>query len=915
MTDLSWHFAQPAEAHEAYLVTELGNLFSVEDAITMGVGGNHSGLGALSGSITQALLGYTSQITEKTPRHFEFLTGTGTQGDLHTYTPFFTIPPTVLNSSNGYIGLFKELDTATTIPIPNFFTTYSYSDATNTLRNTGYSGLTPSFGSVEIASATTSRLLSGSVTSSYGGFYVTNPGTYVVKLEPGFAYSLPHDVSCDGTNCDRVSVISSDRDLLLTTTSGLRVTSAGISTSYSMESGAVSRGSSGRIWDATMLFGGGFGTGGAHISSTGNLVITGPTSLTGERFHNCDQLGDNLNWHFRSSGTHTLPLTNPSFSTSTSDGKTFLNGVKYETDFDIGGASYHSNSDRAGHWACKGMPYATTIGFGDYHYNLNDPTAALSTVTYMTTSGGGSKTVYDSGVPVRHHYGYWANNQTERVYRDTSTLYDPSHVIVNQNNMYMVVEKNTPVGYLDVSASNVTNASLTIRNLPPNIIFALSDDNRDNFIVGSTGRSGTITIPYDPLLIPSTITGLEIDLFTDSTVLDNLSGMVVIDHHNGWIFTVNTGQRDGTVYVSEQYVTMPIPLDDTVIDMVGLGAGDCSATMVEMPHLAGTYNGGDRIDAPVIPGFDRVCYTIGEEQYHVEYRYLQGDALNVGDTVTSQQAAGGSIGSDAVVTSATTVQVTTFEEGEIDIILEGMINAESNVRFVKEYKGETRSPGETAFPNNAISMSFQDARICGQQPDGPSLSGWSGGRILAMTSPSGPPGVHGDITVSIEVLNNGETVLTKTILSEPVSAHRQLINTSVPEHQESVVTYYQRNPGIYCPLSSAQGPQISRIGNDLMFCNSGYYTDPNVHIPLCTLPATPTQCGYGTMQQLSNKVFREHLSLSDVEIGDVIEVQITSTNSVGLDSFSCGGQPVSSSTGHKSGPISIDIMNPSLRLQ
>ena len=210
------------------------------------------------------------------------------------------------------------------------------------------------------------------------------------------------------------------------------------------------------------------------------IVISWVTTLTGISGHR-----ESTHCHSR---IHRFP-------TSTSDGKTFLNGVKYETDFDIGGASYHKNSDRAGHWACKGMPYATTIGFGDYHYNLNDPTAALSTVTYMTTSGGGSKTVYDSGVPVRHHYGYWANNQTERVYRDTSTLYDPSHVIVNQNNMYMVVEKNTPVGYLDVSASNVTNASLTIRNLPPNIIFALSDDNRDNFIVGSTGRSGTINDP------------------------------------------------------------------------------------------------------------------------------------------------------------------------------------------------------------------------------------------------------------------------------------------------------------------------------------------------------------------------------------------------------------------------------------
>ena len=185
---LSWQFGTEAGAVDAYVVTELGNLFQIEDRNV--IGGNNTNLNGLNAGVTQALLSFMAGITEESV-DFMYLTGTGSIGNLHAYSPFFAIPPNVVNSSSGYVGLYGENDPHTSVPIPSFFTTYRYSNSSNTLHDIGYSNAAPTFDSVEITAFDNTRLLSGAVGSWHDGFYLYNTGTYAVKLHPGLAYHMP----------------------------------------------------------------------------------------------------------------------------------------------------------------------------------------------------------------------------------------------------------------------------------------------------------------------------------------------------------------------------------------------------------------------------------------------------------------------------------------------------------------------------------------------------------------------------------------------------------------------------------------------------------------------------------------------------------------------------------------------------
>ena len=183
MTDLSWHFAQPAEAHDAYLVSELGNLFLVEDPVkNLGNLSDNNGIldqvNAVGPELTQAFFQLSAKIVEKDADGVSYVVGTNSVGSVHPYAPHFTIPVIVTNSGSGYVGFFDPNEPHTSVEIPTFFLSYAYSNSSNTLRNIGYSENTPIFDSVAISSPDSSRLQSGAVTSTYGGFYVNNIGTY-----------------------------------------------------------------------------------------------------------------------------------------------------------------------------------------------------------------------------------------------------------------------------------------------------------------------------------------------------------------------------------------------------------------------------------------------------------------------------------------------------------------------------------------------------------------------------------------------------------------------------------------------------------------------------------------------------------------------------------------------------------------
>ena len=910
VTDLSWHFAQTAEAHDAYLVTELGNLFQVETP-TVG-GGNGTDLGALNAGVTQALLGFMAGITEK-EADFQFLTGTNSVGDLHDYSPFFMIPQNVVNSSGGYVGTYKANGPHTSVPIPTFFSTYRYDDATNILHDTGYGSNLPAFDSVEITAHDNSRKQSGSVPSSYDGFYVYNTGTYIVKLQTGMAYHVPNDMQCVGGVCDRASIISSDSNLLGTTTSGLFLKNANVGRAYSAVSGEIPRHGTP---SATMRMTGTIPFGGEQISSTDKIQRHGANTASPELFWKCTYYDPSNppyyeSWAIRSLGTRDMSFINPLFSTSTNDGKKFLNGIRFETDF------YVSYSN------CSTLPFNRDFDrWGNRIYIINEPTGPLSDITYMTFPSV-AQTVYDTGVPVRHHFAYWADNQTDSMYRDTATAYNPNNIVVNDNNMYMILEKNTVGPYVDVTANNVTNAVLEIADLAPDTLFTITDSNGAYFVVGVTDRHGEITIPYAAQPFAS-VSGLKLNLFHDSLVFRQLSGMTVIDHFNGAQINVNTAKRDGTLYVTTKYVDMPISLDSTEVASVGVGLSDCDASRLDLPYLAGTYNGGDNLLVPIIPGYDRVCYEIGGKSMTLKYADIrQSDDVDFGESGNALNEVGGAPTGHASAQTQTSIQITVVESGPLVFGVDGMVRGHADVYYAREYIGEVKMPGDNSFEPDTTDRRRGTGSIC---DDTIYIPGWSNLAITNFHSESGsPPEPSGHARVSVEVSKNGAVVFTKTLLSEDmVTDSFRPVNTGDAQRRIGAfdLTLYSSNGnGYWCyPQDTDSNIEMADKIRDgeYMLCNSGLvvYWDAftrYVRVPVCERPDRAAECGYDVSQSLSRSAFGETITVNNVEIGDVIDVEIAAGSSVGLGEYTCTGQPTGND--FKRGTVELNILNPSVQVQ
>ena len=107
--------------------------------------------------------------------------------------------------------------------------------------------------------------------------------------------------------------------------------------------------------------------------------------------------------------------------------------------------------------------------------------------------------------------------------------------------------------------------------------------------------------------------------------------MTVVDHFNGEHFNVVSSRHDNVLFAVAKYVDMPIPLDDTEVSGLGIGAGDCDGSKLHLEYLDGVYDGGDNVLIPMLPGFDRVCYDIGGKHLTLEFLDIDQDGIGYGE--------------------------------------------------------------------------------------------------------------------------------------------------------------------------------------------------------------------------------------------------------------------------------------------
>ena len=329
-------FVPPAAAEEAYLVTELGNVFPVDDgsnsADTIIIQNSDNGTKRDVAALNLFLMGSNARIDGISPGNMKFVYGTDSKGSVAEYHPYFKIPIDVKNHTDGYVVLYHDdIQPSVTVPIRDLFSEYTYNPATETLHEVGLhgapTGTMPNFASTKTAHPNSSMLRSGTVTAAVDGFSVSAQGTYVIKLPPGRAYWVnndhdrDHDLECDGFDCDTVSIMSTDVDLLGSTSSGRALSVPQFSAS---DAGGTNYGyswswSHKRNIDLTTTFAS------ERISSQGNVVINGELEVDFRELVYCF-IGSNRHQYRSSMNSTTIGLSSFVPSTTESNNMIFLNG-------------------------------------------------------------------------------------------------------------------------------------------------------------------------------------------------------------------------------------------------------------------------------------------------------------------------------------------------------------------------------------------------------------------------------------------------------------------------------------------------------------------------------------------------------------------------------------------------------------
>ena len=217
-----WQFTSPVDAHEAYLVTELGNIFPIE---------NQTVTSAPSQSIGNIAYNLMIQGALMETLDFDGMVLYGdvsTEAEMEPLGEWVSIDPTTKHAGAILDG------TGTSIAIPRFYSTYSYSNG----HITELSHNPP----VDLINIQGHKTVYGSVTETgvQSGMTFSGTGWSIAKLGPvaGGSYTIQGTVPLGAS----VQPISSPNDMLITRYDGSRYVLVDGGSFYANENGE-------RKWD------------------------------------------------------------------------------------------------------------------------------------------------------------------------------------------------------------------------------------------------------------------------------------------------------------------------------------------------------------------------------------------------------------------------------------------------------------------------------------------------------------------------------------------------------------------------------------------------------------------------------------------------------------------------------------------
>ena len=446
----------------------------------------------------------------------KFVAGTNSKGQVYEYNPYFKIPQNVASHTDGYVVLYHDdIESGDVIPIDDFFTEYIYSSSTNRLYDIGVGGIMPNPDSVATQNPQSSRKVSGFVNTTGYGFDMHNPGTYIIKMLPGTAYWIDDGIDCINSDCDVISVISTDSNLLGITQSGLTIAS---SARFGLTQDTTVTRDFKRLgvlyyWDARADLKVSAPINNVQISDASNIRSTPSVrfSMNEDAWCKSTYSSPSRAYSYREIGNYTFVRSSFTPDTQTIDGLTFIDSIYATSSDEMSWQNLRGGSTRM--WC-----YATT------YMTENKPRVA----DFHSSS---RVAVYDVGVPVRSHMAYWSQNTSDAMYSTgTTTKHNPSVVVIDDNDTYMIVEKKSH-GRIEIGSDYVNRTiGLTITNLPPNKAYQIND-NYGLVIYGSTNDNGIISIPYEPGLF-SVAGDLSLNILHDMDVFNEMSGMSVYDIKN-----------------------------------------------------------------------------------------------------------------------------------------------------------------------------------------------------------------------------------------------------------------------------------------------------------------------------------------------------------------------------------------------
>ena len=383
-----------------------------------------------------------------------------------------------------------DIEPSVTVPIRDLFSEYMYNSHTQTLIEVGqhqviHTGVALNFDSKKTLRPSSSVVISGTVSDTGHGFDVSAPGTYIVKLSPGRAYWVNdnydrfHDLGCVGYACDMASIISTDFDLMTSTSSGFRIvvpqfTGADAGNEIERSNTIFNR-------DYQLLT----SVTSTRISSSGNIYLGGTLGVDFEERFNCyvgRSNGGNAVYYARTNPeTAVVPLHRLVPTTTTTDGMTFMTGGVVTRSNEVNVTDFIQGTGwRQG---CENRYSADTLPARNFVVDSN------------------TNWLYDRGFKIREHLAHWSDapaafDSNVVVNYTGYSRYIPDNYVTGVESQAYVSNDGTPI-LLSVTV-DITHPN--IRELSPLVLTAPNGNTRNLYVSGNWTDGGSQTFePYSSM--------------------------------------------------------------------------------------------------------------------------------------------------------------------------------------------------------------------------------------------------------------------------------------------------------------------------------------------------------------------------------------------------------------------------------